>query len=52
MRVVKVLCVIVGVLVLVIAAPVALGMISRSPLFIPLVIALTAVMGIVLWRRR
>jgi len=52
MRVAKVLGVIVGVLVLVIIVSVALGMISRSPLFIVVVIALGAVTGVLLWGRR
>jgi hypothetical protein len=52
MRVEKVLGVIVGVLLLVIFVPVALGIISRSPIFILIVIALGAVTGAVLWGRR
>jgi hypothetical protein len=52
MRVAKVLGMIVGVLLLLILIPVALGTISRSPIFILVVIALGAVTGVILWMRR
>jgi hypothetical protein len=52
MRVAKVVGVIIGVLLLVILVPVVLGMIGRSPIIILVVIAMGAVTGVVLWRRR
>jgi len=52
MRIAKILGAIMGALLLLILIPVALGMISRSPMFVLVVIALCAVTVLIVWMRR